>query len=56
MSPQIRAVAGIVSLELRGASAAVRQAFVDKHMRDLGTGDDNEDYALRVLKAYASRP
>lgn len=55
LSPQIRAVAGIISLELRGASSAVRKDFVDKHMRKLGTGDSNEDYALRVLKAYASR-
>jgi len=55
LSKQIRAVAGIVALELRGVDAKQRQAFVDKHMRDLGTGGTNEDYALRVLKSYAAR-
>jgi SAM-dependent methyltransferase len=56
LSKQIRAVAGIVALELRGVDAKQRQGFVDKHMRDLGTGGSNEDYALRVLKSYAARP
>ncbi len=55
LSKQIRAVAGIIALELRGADAKTRQAFVDKHMKSMGKGGSNEDYALRVLKSYASR-
>jgi hypothetical protein len=56
LSKQIRAVAGIIALELRGADASQRKAFVDKHMADLGVGGTNEDYGLRVLKSYAARP
>jgi len=55
LSMQLRAVAGLIALELKGADAATRTAFVDKYMKDLGVGGENEDYAVRVIKSYATR-
>jgi hypothetical protein len=51
----LRSIAGMLALEMRGASAQERHAYVDRWMKDIGHGDDSEDYAYRVLRAYASR-
>ncbi|MBL4689072.1 MAG: hypothetical protein JKY37_31055 [Nannocystaceae bacterium] len=60
----LRAIAGLISLELTGASSSVRRAFVGQYMDDLGAGvrdDDGSvevssaDYAIRVLRAHAMR-
>jgi spermidine synthase len=51
----LRTVAGVIALELRGAPAAERKAFVERYMLSLGNGGDNEDYAYRTIRAYAAR-
>ena len=52
----LRTVAGAVALELQGAPAARRHAFAREHMMDIGDGPDSQDYAYRVIRAYALRP
>lgn len=47
---------GLVDLELRGASAAERRAYAERHMADRGLGDSDADVAYRVLRAYGARP
>lgn len=51
----LRTVAGMLALELVGAEPRERRDFARKHMRGLGKGRTNEDYAYRVLRAYAER-
>lgn len=51
----LRTVAGVIALELQGAPATERKAFVEKHMTKLGNGGENEDYAYRAIRAYAAR-
>jgi spermidine synthase len=56
----LRTIAGVVALELNGASAEERQAFVDDYMSAIGNGDDDkplasEDLAYQVIRTYAAR-
>lgn len=60
----LRAVAGLISLELMDVPPSVRRAFVEQYMDDLAVGvqdDDGSvevssaDYAIRVLRAHAMR-
>ncbi len=47
---------GLIDLELRGADARERRAYVARHMAERGLGDSDADVAYRVLRAYAARP
>ena len=51
----LQTVAGVVALELNGATLQQRRAFVDKHMMELHKGTTNEDTAYRVIRSYATR-
>jgi predicted membrane-bound spermidine synthase len=51
----VRTIAGAVALELRGASAKQRKAFVDQHMAAIGNGSESEDVAYRVVRAWVAR-
>ncbi len=51
----LRTVAGMLALELRGASQVERRAYVERHMAKLNNGASNEEVAYRVLRAYADR-
>jgi predicted membrane-bound spermidine synthase len=53
-------IAGVVALELEGAGAAERKAFVEEYMMDIGNGSReeppaSEDLAYQVIRAYAAR-
>lgn len=48
-------VAGVVALELTGAPPDERREFAQRYMMELGNGESNDDYAYRVLRAYALR-
>jgi spermidine synthase len=52
----LRTIAGVMALELQKAPVARRHAFAREHMMDIGEGPDSQDYAYRVLRAYALRP
>ena len=52
----IRTIAGMLALEIVGADAATRHAFVERYMNPIGNGTGSEDYAYQVLRAYAARP
>ncbi len=51
----LRSIAGMLALELKGAPAVERRAYAERWMMDIGRGSDSEDYAYRVLRAYAMR-
>ncbi|MGH1341058.1 MAG: fused MFS/spermidine synthase [Nannocystales bacterium] len=52
---ELRTIAGVVALEETSASPAERQAFVDRWMMDVATGNSSEDLAYQVVRAYAAR-
>ena len=56
----LRTIAGVVALELNGATAEERKAFVEDYMSSIGNGDDDkplasEDLAYQVIRTYAAR-
>lgn len=51
----LRTIAGAIALELRGADAAERHDFAKAYMREIGYGDDSEDRAYQVIRAYVER-
>ncbi|MEM7153550.1 MAG: MFS transporter [Myxococcota bacterium] len=51
----MRAVAGLIALELNGAEAEKRQQFARTFMTKYGQGTESHDWAFRVLRAYAER-
>ena len=55
LSPRIRALAGLVALELMEVEPARRRAFAAEHMVPLGEGRDSGDWAFQVLAAYGMR-
>ena len=57
----LMAVAGAIALEIEGAGAAERRAYLEQHMkRRWWAGetelDTNERTAYRVIQAYVARP
>jgi predicted membrane-bound spermidine synthase len=51
----LRTIAGAIALELRGAPADERQQFAARHMAGIGNGDESEDVAYRIVRAWAER-
>jgi len=51
----MRALAGLVALELRHAGTTERQAYAREHMAGIADGTESHDYGFQVLRAYASR-
>ncbi len=52
----MRALAGLVALELQGIPAAQRQAFVEERMSAFGKDGQSSDFGYQVLQAYGARP
>ncbi|MFO0631469.1 MAG: hypothetical protein U0168_01325 [Nannocystaceae bacterium] len=52
----VRAIAGVVALELRKAPPEERQAWAKRAMGPLGSENNDEEYAFRVFQAYGARP
>ncbi len=50
-----RTTAGVVALETKGASAAERQAYVERWMSEINNENTSDDLAYQVIRAYAAR-
>ncbi|MCX4246631.1 spermine/spermidine synthase domain-containing protein [Paraliomyxa miuraensis] len=55
LSRSIRAVAGLLALELMQVPAQRRQQFARDFMAELNNGTGSGDYGFQVLRAYAER-
>ncbi|MCH9682165.1 MAG: spermidine synthase [Deltaproteobacteria bacterium] len=51
----MRTLAGLVALELRGATPEERRTFVSEHMSGLGNEGQSSDFGYQVLRAYGAR-
>ncbi len=51
----MRALAGLMALELQDAPASRRQTYARDHMASIGTGDGSSDFGFQVLRAFAER-
>jgi hypothetical protein len=51
----MRALAGLVALELLGADAERRKAYAKEHMGEFGEEETSGGFGFRVIKAYAER-